>query len=163
MTGILQKRVFWGIAGLLVGVWATLFVATLVTPGMAVREHPSPYDVDTTVRIIVRNAVLRGWRVSKVYDLREELARPAEEKIPAIKVVQLCQPDLTHDLLKSNENRAVATVMPCGFAVYEKNGQVYVAFVNRELMGAIFGDQIRTAMNRVSAEDDEILKFLVQR
>ena len=114
-----------------------------------------------TVQTIVANATNHGWKVSKIYDFREALARPAKPKLAPIQVVELCQPDYAHELLKSGKNRFVATMMPCAVAVYEKeDGKVYVASMNVGLMGRLFGGEIRTIMGRVAQDDKEILKFL---
>ena len=158
---ITWRHVVWGVAGLLIGALATIALLALAAPGLMIKEHRSPYDLAATVQAIVTNAANRGWKVSKIHDFREALARPVEPKLAPIQVVELCQPDYAHELLQSGRNRFVATMMRCAVAVYEKeDGKVYVASTNVGLMGRLFGGEIRTAMDRVARDNGEILKFL---
>jgi uncharacterized protein (DUF302 family) len=158
------RNVIWGVAGLVLGSLGTVAVLAFAAPGLVVQEHRSPYGLTATVQTIVTNATNRGWRVSKIYDFREALDRPAEPKLAPIQVIELCQRDYARDLLKSGKNRFVAAMMPCAVAVYEKeDGTVYVASMNSALMGRLFGGEIRTIMSRVARDDAEILRFLARQ
>jgi uncharacterized protein (DUF302 family) len=160
-TRITRRHLVWGVAGLVLGILATVTLLALTAPGLMIAERRSPYDLKATVQTIVTNATNQGWKVSKIHDFREALARPAEPKLAPIHVVELCQPDYARELLKSSKNRFVATMMPCAVAVYEKeDGGVYVASVNVGLMGRLFGGEIRRIMMRVAHDDAEILSFL---
>lgn len=154
-------NVLWGVAGLILGVGAMGLLLAVNGPGLMISEHRSPYDVATTVEKIQASATNIGWRVSKVYDFQASLAEVSESKLAPIQVVELCQPDYAHQLLRSSENRFVATMMPCAVAVYEKeDGNAYVASMNVGLMGRLFGGKIQTVMSQVARDDGEILGFL---
>jgi uncharacterized protein (DUF302 family) len=155
------RNAAWGAAGLIIGILVTVILLLITAPGLMIEERQSPHDLAATVQAIVTNATNRGWKVSKIHDFREALARPAEPKLAPIQVVEMYQPDYAHELLKSGKNRIVATMMPCAVAVYEKeDGKVYVASMNIGLMGRLFGGEIGTIMAKAGRDDVEILKFL---
>ena len=72
----------------------------------------------------------------------------------------MCQPEIASGLLKNNENKKVGVLVPCAIAVYDKGDEVYVANMNVGMMGKMFGGEIATAMDKVAAENAEILEFL---
>lgn len=158
-----KRNVLWCVTGLVIGILITAVLIAITAPGLMIEERRSPYDVATTVQTIVNNATNHGWKVSKIYDLRESLARAGEPKLAPIQVVELCQQDYARQLLKSGDNRFVATMMPCAVAVYEKeDGKVYVASMNVGLMGRLFGGEILTVMSKVAQDDAKILNFLTE-
>lgn len=160
-TRATRRHFVWGVAGLIVGILGTVILLASTAPGLMIAERRSPYQLEATVQAIVTNATSQGWNVSKIYDFREALARPAEPDLAPIRVVELCRPDYARELLKSGKNRFVAAMMPCAIAVYEKeDGGVYVGSVNIGLMGRLFGGEIQRTMSRVAHDDAEILGFL---
>ncbi len=53
--------------------------------------------------------------------------------------------------------------MPCRFGVYEtKDGQVYISGMNIGLMSKMFGGIIEEVMGRVTEEEKEMLKDIIE-
>jgi uncharacterized protein (DUF302 family) len=147
--------------GLITGVLLTIVLTAVAARPLMVQERRSPFDVPTTVRTITTEAVRHGWRIPRVHDLGQTLSHPAKPSIRALQIVELCNTEYAYDLLKADENRFVATMMPCAIAVYEKqDGHTYVASMNLGLMGKLLGGDVGAVMAKVARDDAEILRFL---
>lgn len=133
-----------------------------MAPTMMVYELKSPYGVDETVKVISENAKKQGWVVKKVMDMQKSQKKALNHDIPATKVMKLGQGKYAYELIKHDDTRFVAAMMPHSIAVYEKNdGSTYISTMNMGLMGKIFGGETDRIMSKVQADDDVILKFLM--
>jgi len=54
-------------------------------------------------------------------------------------------------------------MMPCSIAVYEKYGQVYVASLNRGLVGRFFRREAAGVLGKVRADERESLRLAAVR
>lgn len=158
------QSLLWGAGGLIVGALGAYVLISSLAPGMLISERHSPLDTEATVRTIMTNAVNHGWKVTRIYDYQEALAQPAQPRMAPVRVLELCHPDYDRQLLASGNHRELSAVMPCAIAVYQKaDGEVYVASLNTDFLGRIFGGEIKPVMAQVSHDDEEILAFLDER
>ncbi len=131
-------------------------------PTMMVHELKSPYGVDETVKVISENAKKQGWVVKNVVDMQKSMKKKLKKDMPATKVMKLGQGKYAYALLKHDDTRFVAAMMPHSVAVFEKSdGSTYISSMNMGLMGKIFGGETDVIMGKVQADDDVILKFLM--
>ncbi len=133
-----------------------------MAPKMMVHELKSPYSVDKTVETISINARKQGWTVKNVVNMQKSMKKKLSEDIYATKVMKLGQTKYAYELIKHDDTRFVAAMMPHSIAVYEKSdGNTYISSMNMGLMGKIFGGETDRIMDKVQKDDDIILKFLL--
>ncbi|MEA1895823.1 MAG: DUF302 domain-containing protein [Euryarchaeota archaeon] len=148
------------LGGFVLGVIIVLFVMKMAAPRMMVHEVKGPYDFDTTVDTVIANAKSEGWTVPKVYNFQKSILDAGSGDVGRIKVIEMCQPEYASGLLKADDTKFVAVMMPCAVAVYEKsNGGTYVASMNVGIMGKVFGGAVDQTMSKVAADDKKILGF----
>jgi uncharacterized protein (DUF302 family) len=95
-------------------------------------------------------------------DFRAELARTEDLKGAPVEVIELCHPDYACQILKSGKRSCLA-MMPCSVAVYERDGHVYVASLNRGLIGRFFRREAAGVLRKVRADEPEILRLAATR
>ena len=159
MKSIYRSSVAWGLYGFGIGVGITLAVVILVMRLSLIHEQPSPHDFQSTVQAITTNAVNRGWHVSTPAGLREALMKSEDLPPGAVTVLELCHSDYACQMLKSHKKSSLA-MMPCTLAVYERDGRVYVASLNRSMIGRFFRREAAGVLRKVRNDEKEILSFL---
>ena len=143
------------------GVLITVIVLKLSAPGMVITERQSPFDFDATVKRIIKQSETEGWEILKVYDMRKSIKKEGLEDIDRIKVIKVYKPRYAFGLLRKDKGKCVGALLPCGFAVFEKTDKkTYVASMNVEMIGNIFGGNIKHAMSQIADENKIILEFL---
>ena len=162
MRAVYLSNLASGLYGLFMGAGITLGTFIMLMRGTIITEQRSPYDFATTVQIISTNAVNRGWKVSRVEDFRAVFAQAEDLKRARIEVIELCHPDYACEIFRSGKRSCLA-MMPCSVAVYEKDGHVYVASLNRGLVGRFFRREAAGALRKVRADEREILRLAVAR
>ncbi len=79
------------------------------------------------------------------------------DDIKNIMVYFVCNAKLANKVI--NANNAMMGIMPCSWAVYEKeNGEVYIAKMNIGLMSKLFTGAIKDMMLEVEATEDRMFK-----
>jgi uncharacterized protein (DUF302 family) len=133
-----------------------------MAPSMMVHELKSPYGIDKTVEVISENAKKQGWSVKQVANMQKTMKKKLQEDIPATRVIKLGHAKYALTLLKEDDTRFVAAMMPHSVAVFEKSdGSTYISTMNMRLMGKIFGGETAVIMGKVQDDDDIILKFMM--
>ena len=141
------------VIGFLVGVVLTGAAGWLMMPGLMVQEYPSPLGVEETVRHIEQKAVASGWVVSSVMPLDQSVKKHGGGELPPVRLVNLCQANHAHEILKDEDNRTVSVMMPCTISVYRKDdGNTYVGAMNAGLLGKMFGGTVARVMGGDVAE-----------
>ena len=99
-------------------------------------EQPSVFDFDTTVDRIVKEAESRDWKVPAIHDLQLSLAKAGKTVLP-VKVIEICKPAYSGQILELNDERLMSVMMPCRISVYLKaDGLTYTAIINEAGMSA---------------------------
>lgn len=129
---------------------------------MMVEERVSPYSVDETVKKIQANAKAIGWVSPGVKNMNKSMKKHGAPKLAGqVRIVELCQTTYASDMLKDDEERYAAVMMPCAIAVYEKSdGKTYVTNLKADNMGSMMGGKVSEVMQDVEADQKKILKFL---
>ena len=109
-------------------------------------ENMSKYDYGKTVEVLSETIAAKGWKVLVSHDLKEILDKKGYNVLP-VTVVELCNPKYSSQLLMRDEERTVASLMPCRVAVYEKSdGKTYVSRMNAELFAKMLGGLVEEVM-----------------
>jgi uncharacterized protein (DUF302 family) len=162
MRSVYLSNLAWGLYGLFMGAGITLSAFLMLMHGAIITEQRSPYDFATTVQVISTNAANRGWKVSRVEDFGAVLAQGEDLNGAPVEVIELCHPDYARQILNSGKPSCLA-MMPCSVAVYEREGHVYVASLNRGLVGRFFRLEAASVLRKVRADEKEILRLAAKR
>ena len=145
--------------GLVFGVVATAVVGWFSMPSMMLKEYASPYNIDKTISTIVTNAKANNWVVPKVAKLHKSIKKHGGYDLTPVYLVNLCNATHAYNILKNDDNKVIATMMPCTISVYEKaDGKTYIGTMNAELLGKMFGGDIAQIFGVEVAQDQQ--KFI---
>ncbi len=151
------------IVGFLFGIVLTGFIVTFSMPRMMLETWQSNRDFESTVAVIESSAKQKGWKVPKVYDLRQSLILAGQSDVGRANVISVCRPESAYEILKTDANKRITAMMPCRLGVYEnEKGEVFISTMNISLMSKMFGGDIEKQMGIVAEEQDEILKPLIE-
>ncbi|MBN2667241.1 MAG: DUF302 domain-containing protein [Bacteroidales bacterium] len=121
-------------------------------------EQPSGFDFDTTVNMIVKEAESRDWKVPAIHDLQLSLAKAGKTVLP-VKVIEICKPAYSGQILELNDERLMSVMMPCRISVYLKDdGLIYAAVMNEAKMSDQMPEKVARVMKAASGETMEIVK-----
>jgi uncharacterized protein (DUF302 family) len=150
-------------AGVMSGLALAMVLAWQAMPDLMIQTHESRYSVDDTIATLTRVAEEQGWVVPKVYDMQKSLAAKGYRDAAPMKIISLCQPHHASQVLAQDENKHLASIMPCRFGVYETHdGRVHIAGMNIGLISQMFGSQVAKAMQQ-AAEDEKAMLAKVIR
>lgn len=162
MGAVYRSNPAWALFGFAVGAGITFAAFIMFLRAVVITEQRSPYDFATTLQIITTSAVDRGWNVSPVAGLPAALAQAEGLKNGRVEVLEMCHPQYGAEILKYGKPHCLA-MMPCSLAVYERDGQVYVASLNRGLIGRFFRRETASVIRKVRADEREILHMVAAR
>jgi uncharacterized protein (DUF302 family) len=77
--------------------------------------------------------------------------------------MKVCSAPHAYKLLSKDENKHIVTMMPCGVGIYEKNGKVYVATMNLNLMKNFFKGDVKDTMALVAQDGEKVMSVLNKR
>ena len=129
-----------------------------MTKNKYVIEQSSKYNFDKTVDLLITEAERREWKVPAVHDLQESLAKSGKTVKP-VKVIEICKPAYSGQMLELNDERIMSVMMPCRISVYVKDdGKTYMALVDGGELAAGQPGKIARVMKAASDETFEIVK-----
>ena len=166
------------LAGILLGVVLTGAIGFRYVKGhaddMMISEHESKYaTVNLTVDAIYDGVdafntayadeieKVGSWTVLDMLNVTEKLKAKDPVKyadMKDVRIVNLCNGKIAHDLLDEDDRRKLATLMPCAIAVYETDNGVYVSGFDMHMISMIMSDDIAEVLEMVAEADDEILE-----
>jgi uncharacterized protein (DUF302 family) len=158
MNAVARSNLLYGLGGTALGALIAFVVFVPTVRRAIIQEWQSPYDFSSTVETIRGNAANLGWTVSRVEDFQHMLAQTKAPTMTRLQVIELCHAGYACEMLECKKSSCVA-MMPCAIAVYEQGGRVYVASLNRGLIGRLFRREASTVMGKVRADEREILRF----
>ncbi len=119
-------------------------------------ESKSRFGFDKTVEMLVAEAEGREWKVPAVHDLQQSLAK-AGKTVKPVKVIEICKPEYSGQMLELNHERIISVMMPCRISVYEKDdGLTYVSMINTGEIVSGLPEKIASVMKEASGETFEI-------
>lgn len=123
-------------------------------------EKQSKFDFDRTVEMLISEAERREWKVPAVHDLQQSLAKSGKTVKP-VKVVEICKPHYSGQMLELNDERIMSVMMPCRISVYQKDdGKTYLALLDGSSMAGGQPGKIADVMKAASDETFEIIKIV---
>ena len=125
-------------------------------------EVESPLGFEETLVRIEANAKELGWKVPKKWkvNFQKNMMKITDTDIGPNQVLKMCEPFAAAKLLVKDEYKQLAAMMPCTIAVYEKSdGKVYVAMMNLEVMGMMYGGDVKDMADELAPQMDQMLKF----
>jgi len=123
-------------------------------------ETQSKFDFDSTVEKIISEAERREWKIPAVHDLQQSLAKSGKTVKP-VKVVEICKPLYSGQMLELNDERVLSVMMPCRISVYQKDdGKTYLALLDGSMMAGGQPGKIADVMKAASDETFEIVKIV---
>ena len=160
----------------LFAVWVVLVVAMVNATGAVLADEggsspadfkmlievESPLGFEETLARIEANAKDLGWKVPKKWkvDFQKNMQKITDTDIGPNQVLKMCEPFAAAKLLVKDEYKQLAAMMPCTIAVYQKsNGKTYVAMMNLEVMGAMYGGDVKDMADELAPQMDQMLKF----
>lgn len=145
------------IAGLIVGISLTAVVGFNVVSNKMFVVMESKLGFTETIEKIEQSAADHKWGVPNKYDLQAILKSKGYEVDP-VHVFSLCKPNHANEILTSENDRMVSSMMPCRVSVFEKDGRTYVSMLNAELFSRLMGDQAGEVMKAAGSESMEVLR-----
>jgi uncharacterized protein (DUF302 family) len=155
-----MKSITTFLAGLIIGIGATLLIISLILPKKMFVVEESKFNFEETVDAIVESAEVNDWTVSHIYDLQASLKKKNFDVAP-VYVISLCNPPFANKILSSDDDRMVSAMMPCRVAVYEKGGKTYISMLNAELFARFLSKNAKQTIVETSEETIEILKPVI--
>ena len=141
--------------------WASIGMVLLTgchsTQAPFVLVNESKYkNIDHTCETIQIELKKRGFNCKGVLNLTESMAGHGVTLEREVRVVQFGKTEYARDMVMASAE--VSALMPCSFGVYEDDGgRVFVATVNRKIVGEAFGGTVTERMRTVSHDILDIL------
>ena len=124
-------------------------------------EKVSPFDFEKTVELLTAEAERRNWMIPAVHDLQQSLAKSGKT-VRSVKVIEVCKPQYSGQMLEKNDERIVSVIMPCRISVYLKeDDKTYVAFLDGERLAAVLPGNVREVIVAASDEVIEIIDAVI--
>ncbi|MDA3823779.1 MAG: DUF302 domain-containing protein [Bacteroidales bacterium] len=147
--------------GLVIGIIITALVLFYSSPSIMLSENKSNYDFETTVQEFEKSVVAHDWKIPHVNNLQETM-KNFDLEVNKVKVYEICQPNHAYNILSQDDERIVASLMPCRVAIYEKSdGSVFVSRMNSGTLAKPMNKIIRSTMSVAAAETEAILKPII--
>lgn len=109
-------------------------------------EYESKYSMDETIEILSETITNGGWKISIVHDLQETLRKNSIQVLP-MKVIELCNPKYSSQILGVDDLRIYSSLMPCRISVYEKeDGKTYLSTMDAKQMSEQIGGLVQKVM-----------------
>jgi uncharacterized protein (DUF302 family) len=126
-------------------------------------EQQSPFDVPTTVELIIAAAAEKQWQNPATHDLQQSLAK-SRKVVRPVQVIEICKPEYSGRMLEKNHERIASIMMPCRISVYEKeDGKAYVTLLNMEAMADGLPSTVTEAIRGASEESLEIVSSVISK
>jgi uncharacterized protein (DUF302 family) len=124
-------------------------------------ELKSPFNFDTTVVKILESAQTNAWNNPAIHDLQQSIAKSGKS-IKPVKVIEVCKPQYSGQMLELNDERIMSILMPCRISVYEKNdGKTYIAYINTYSLSGSIPDSIAHIVKQASDDIDAVIKMAI--
>lgn len=163
MESIMNKQTaIAAIGGIVAGMVIMAIVGFYSLPGMMMLEDESRYDFDTTVEQFEQAVSDAGWSILTVHDMQETLSGHGHD-VHSVKIFELCSARYSAEILKLDDERIVAPLMPCRIAIYEKSdGKTYISRMDSELLARPFGGVIKDVMQVAAVEMEDVIAQVIR-
>jgi uncharacterized protein (DUF302 family) len=143
-------------AGVVLGLVLAGAAVVAVMRSRMIHVLASPHGFEETVERLERSIAEAGWTMPGSKRLNDSLEKGGIRFPRRVHPIALCEPRHAAEVL--TDNRHVACLMPCTFAVYETDeGAARVSKMNTALMGKAFGGSIRRVMGGSVADAERAM------
>jgi uncharacterized protein (DUF302 family) len=158
-----MKPMFTGIIiGIIAGIALGLVIAFFSAPSLMFREDTYSKDFETTMKELETAIEKRGWKIPAVHDLQATLKKFGKD-VEAVKILEICNPDLSFEILSRDEEKIVSSMMPCRISVYQKkDGSVWISRMNSGFLAKPMSPVIRKTMSRAAGDVEEIIAEVIK-
>lgn len=122
--------------------------------------HRSRFDFSETLQKIKESGIDHGWyhpMINNHFEMEKDLGLAEPNRVAT---VSMCIPRSAYEILK--ENKKLAVMMPLQINVYEEDGQVYVVWLNIEMMGKMFGNVTANVMADAAEMMQKVHKNIIE-
>ena len=148
--------------GVVSGMFLGLLIAFFIAPSLMFREDKNSRDFDVTVARLEKAIEVRGWKIPVIHDLQATMKKFGKE-VRSVKVLEICHPDHSYEILNRSEEKIVSSMMPCRISVYEKeDGSVWISRMNSGLLSKPMSPVIRKTMSAAAADVEAIIAEVMQ-
>ncbi len=145
------------------GLVVAFIIVRIAAQKEMVVEHKSRYNFEETIERL-KKAVEKadGW-VLPIPEWHFSDAMIKHNKpftsVDRLIVFFVCKADYAREMI--NYNPAMASFMPCGWAVYERDGVTYIGAINISLMALPFEKTRKKVFCAVGEEEEEMFKDIL--
>jgi uncharacterized protein (DUF302 family) len=151
------------VIGLIIGLVVAFLITYLSAPALMFKETRVESDFGTTVENIEKAVTEHGWKIPHVHDLQATL-RNFGKDVRSVKIYELCNPEYAYEILSKDQERVVASLMPCRLAVYEKkDGKVYISRMNSGTVAKPMSRVVRKTMSGAARDMEEMIAEVVNQ
>jgi uncharacterized protein (DUF302 family) len=150
------------IIGLVAGIILAIVAMVAIMRSYMIEVYKSPLGLEATIERLEQAIRGANWKVPGSERFDETLAKGNVPFPHRVHLIKLCEPHLAAEVLA--DNRQMACMMPCTFAVYEDDqGSVRISKINTLLMGKMFGGSINRVMaGKVASDGKAMLKTILE-
>ncbi len=158
----MKKTILSGLIGLVLGAFLMGYIMYAMAPGMMMMEDESKFEFAETATKLEQSIKDNGWSTPAVHDLKKTMTKFGYD-VKEARVYEICHPSHASKILLADDDRIVASLMPCRIAIYEKNdGKTYISRMNSGLMAQMMSDLVIEVMGDASRESEEIMKVILK-
>jgi len=148
------------LVGIFTGIVLSILSVFYIARKYMVVAHKSSYSFDETIeRIKLAIEKAEGWVFPmKEWNFYEAMVKHGKpfKGVEKLTVYFICK--AAHAQKMINNAPFMASMMPCGWVVYEKKGQTYIGTMNIALMAKCFGGVQKEVFQAVADEEKVVLK-----
>jgi uncharacterized protein (DUF302 family) len=149
------------IIGVLIGIALTVVFEVMAMRFKMLVVHSSRFGFDETVQKVEEAIEKQSWSLVESRLLNDNLEKKGVHLDPRVHLLKLCKAEYAVEVLR--DNRSMACLMPCTFAVYETDeGDVKISKMNTGIMAKIFGGTVAQVMGgKVTKDEEEMLQDII--
>lgn len=152
-----------GILGVISGIFMSILSVFYIARKYMVIPHKSSYNFDETVSRM-QKAIEKadGWVFPiKEWNFYEAMVKHGKpfKGVDKLTVYFICK--ATHAQKMINVAPFMASMMPCGWVLYEKNGETFIGTLNINLMAKCFGGTQKQVFQSVADEEEVMLQEIL--
>jgi len=158
----MKKSIIIGLTGAVAGMLIAFTMVYTMAPGLMLLENESKFGFEETTQKFEQSIKDNEWSIIKVHDLQKSMTKHGYEVLP-VKVFEFCHPNLAKRILETNDDRIVASMMPCRIAIYEKaDGKTYISRMNSGMMAKMMSKLIDEVMGDATSESEKIMRVIIK-
>jgi len=151
------------IVAFLVGAGLIVWLVILGMRHMMVVKHKSKHGFDETAKRIKKVVEeTDGWAFpSPEWYFSDVMAKHEKpfKGVDKLILFSICKADHAHNMV--NAKPEMASIMPCGWALYERNGETHIGTMNIPMMSLPFKGTIKKTFSAVGREEREMLNKIL--